>query len=305
MVDKLDNALLQVAMASLRRRDRALDADATSTADADFHPPGGRFGEVPHVLAVGGSLAVLWKPSGWIVSTGDDGLAATNQSLARRAVPALQHWVASQLGPRWSIARDMTASHGLAHRLDRETSGGLLWARSHGAHHTAQLQFAARRVRKDYICLCHGLLRQDAPLALQAPLLEVAAARGAAAQTLVSPRGRRARTEITAVGHAASPRKQDLSLVTVRLGTGRLHQIRVHLAHEGHSLAGDTVYGTRAINSAWCPRTFLHAEGLGIDIGEGPFSVAVPLPADLRRVMGQLVAVDRHTLALINKRLKV
>mmetsp|Transcript_71868 Transcript_71868/g.221996 ORF Transcript_71868/g.221996 Transcript_71868/m.221996 type:complete len:92 (-) Transcript_71868:38-313(-) len=75
-----------------------------------------------------------------------------------------------------------------------------------------------------------------------------------------------------------------MSLVKVRIHTGRLHQIRAHLAHCGHPLAGDGLYGAGA-GPTWCPRIFLHCCDLRLDIGDGPLAVRSPLPIDLRNAL--------------------
>merc|ERR1719277_175941 len=76
-----------------------------------------------------------------------------------------------------------------------------------------------------------------------------------------------------------------MSLVAVRLHTGRTHQIRAHLSVAGHPLLGDATYG--GTTPPWCPRIFLHARHLALDTGkEGEdIDVEVPLPADLRRAL--------------------
>mmetsp|Transcript_16993 Transcript_16993/g.46784 ORF Transcript_16993/g.46784 Transcript_16993/m.46784 type:complete len:335 (-) Transcript_16993:57-1061(-) len=300
---KLDDTLLHAAAASLRHCAGKWGCLAAGlSADAVAHSAPAALGserhKEPRVLAASPSMLVLWKPPGWIVSVADGGRTVSGQRVPGRA-RLLQKWVAAAFGSQWPIARDLAVSQGIVHRLDRDTSGALLWAGRYGAYYAARLEFAARRVRKEYVCLCHGHAPRAAPRMLLAPLREAPAvcSSSAASQSEASPRGRPARTELAAVRHLVGPEGCGLSLVAARLHTGRLHQIRVHLAHEGHPLVGDGVYGNASSSTSWCSRVFLHAAKLGVDIGEGPLLVAVPLPADLCSALSQTIAMDGHSHA--------
>lgn len=204
-----------------------------------------------------------------------------------------QRWICDELGSRVAIARDAEAQHGILHRLDIETSGPVLVATSYRGLWLGRLQISTRRVRKEYVCLCHGHLSTQLRM-LTAPLrLEgrQGPQEGAELQGL-----RQARTEILDVAHVESESGEQLSLVRVRLHTGRRHQIRAHLSFEGHPLAGDKLYGKSADN--WCPRLFLHSYRLGVDIGDGPLNLLIPLPRDLQRTLSQIrpsteTALDR------------
>ena len=180
------------------------------------------------------------------------------------------------------VARDIAggrdpARPGIVHRLDRDTSGLLVVARSERAHRRLQRMMRDRLVDRRYLTLVHGA----AP-----PALTIDRTVG---------RDRRVRTRM-AVGAADGReavthlrRLEDLgrfSLLEARLETGRTHQIRVHLESVGHPVVGDRVYGRRP-ETLGLERQFLHASRLAFphpETGE-PVEVESPLPGDLARAL--------------------
>ena len=274
------DALFEAAAASLQRQ--AERADGPGALPPLRAEPSGPTPEQPCILLAQPRLCVIWKPPGWTVSVADGGAGGQARG------PFVHEWLAEKLGGGFPIAAAAGSQHGLVHRLDRDTSGALLWASSHSGYLAARLRFAARRVDKRYVCLCEGWLAPG-PRLLEAPLR--ADRRASPPRSEVSPHGQPARTEILAVGHLLSAQGEAYSLVQVRLHSGRQHQIRVHLQHEGHPLVGDSLYGAGA--TPWCPRLFLHACRVGIDVGDGPIDLQVPMPEDLARAAAQLAPVDR------------
>jgi 23S rRNA pseudouridine1911/1915/1917 synthase len=177
---------------------------------------------------------------------------------------------------------------GIVHRLDKDTSGLMVVAKTEAAHQALSRDFAARRIQRAYAAFVWG-----APVP---PAGEIAGNIGRSPvnrkKMAVVREGRgkpaitRYRVERSFHGHAA--------LVECRLATGRTHQIRVHLAHLGHPLIGDPVYGTRAGRSAArggaiatrvaaFPRQALHARLLGFThpVEHRPLEFDSALPADL------------------------
>jgi len=230
-------------------------------------------------------LYALWKPAGWTVSVSHD---ATEDDYSEGGTettgPALQDWLGHELGEQCPIAYDYQSAHGLIHRLDQYTSGAILWATGYEGYCAGRLHLAARRVQKEYVCLCHGWFPQG-PKLIQKPLLKVTSPQ-CAPRSVISPAGQRACTEIKRVGHLLGPGRQRVSLIWVQLHTGHLHQIRVHLSNEGHPLVGDEVYGHRSPD--WCPRTFLHACRLKVEIGDSLLDAKMPPPAELQAVLDEL-----------------
>ena len=172
---------------------------------------------------------------------------------------------------------------GIVHRLDKDTSGLMMVAKTQRAHIHLSAQIKDRRVTKGYLALVSGLLTPDTGV-------------------IDSPIGRdphhRKRMAVVAGGRESRTRYRVLeqisgwSLVEVYLETGRTHQVRVHMAHMGHPLFGDRVYG-RADDSI--DRHFLHASHLGFEhpaSGE-PVEFRSELPSDLTGVVGRLKDRDR------------
>jgi 23S rRNA pseudouridine1911/1915/1917 synthase len=138
---------------------------------------------------------------------------------------------------------------GIVHRLDRLTSGVLLVAKNDVAHRTLAEQFAGREVEKTYVALVEGELKRDSGR-VERPI-----ARDPVHRTRMTARmdeGRAAWSEWRVVRRFAG-----FTLVEVRIGTGRTHQIRVHLASIGHPVAGDALYGAKGGGKG---RFFLHAQ---------------------------------------------
>jgi 23S rRNA pseudouridine1911/1915/1917 synthase len=162
---------------------------------------------------------------------------------------------------------------GIVHRLDRDTSGLLVVARSEQVHGLLQAALAKRLVEREYVALVQGRPPArsgtiDAPIGRD-PQVRTRMAIGGNAP-------REARTHFTL--ERALP---DFSLLRVRLETGRTHQIRVHMQAIGHPVAGDPEYG--APGALGLERQFLHAARLAFDhpIGGARIEVHSELPADL------------------------
>jgi 23S rRNA pseudouridine1911/1915/1917 synthase len=163
---------------------------------------------------------------------------------------------------------------GIVHRLDKDTSGVLLVARTDAAHRALAAQFAGRTVEKIYLALVHGNVRADSGR-ITKPI-----ARDPVRRTRMTARlesGREALTE-----YRVRKRFEKFTYLEVRIGTGRTHQIRVHLASIGHPVAGDRVYGARLYTTPG-HRLFLHAWRIGfVSPATGDrVTVEAPLPPGL------------------------
>jgi 23S rRNA pseudouridine1911/1915/1917 synthase len=167
---------------------------------------------------------------------------------------------------------------GIVHRLDKGTSGVLLVARNDAAHRNLAEQFAGRTVEKTYLALVQGDVRADSGRIIK-PIARDPVRRTRMTAKLTG-KGRTALTE-----YRVLERFPGFTSLEISLGTGRTHQIRVHMADLGHRVAGDRLYG-----AALAERMFLHAWRicfLSPATGER-VTVEAPLPAELEQWLARL-----------------
>ena len=179
-----------------------------------------------------------------------------------------EHTVADMLQPLTTFASD-TNRAGIVHRLDRETSGVLVGARTPAAAEFLQKQFAQRTTKKTYIAVVEG-----APKHTEA-LIDLPIGRSPAKPSTfrVDPKGKSAQTTYYVLDV-----QNGKSLVKLQPKTGRTHQLRVHMAHIGHPIVGDIVYGKSA------QRMFLHAYQLELTAPNGErMTFTAPIPEEFLR----------------------
>lgn len=169
---------------------------------------------------------------------------------------------------------------GVVHRLDRDTSGAIAFARTNAAYYALTEQLRRRTLRRFYLAVAEGSFDEDEGT-VEAPIGRDGRDRK---RMSVRPDGRPARTRYRVV-----ERFRRAALLEVSLETGRTHQIRVHLAHIGHPVVGDGVYGRGRIPFA---RQALHAHRLVFVSPSGGRRVEVvaPIPADMAALVGRLRA---------------
>ena len=239
-------------------------------------------------------LAVLDKPAGLVVHPGPG------------------HWddslVNVLVGRGTELSQGAEAGRpGIVHRLDRDTSGLLIVAKSDLAHRGLARAIERRQVERVYAAVAWGHFPQS-PVEIEAPI-----ARHAADRKRMSVRagGRHAVTYVAVVARFAL-----VDLVRVRLGTGRTHQIRVHLAHVGHPVVGDRDYafgGSRRVTPSarqaaerletLAPRQLLHAAALSFihPVTGARLALQSDWPPDLRPALADLAGdpnllVERNPL---------
>ena len=228
------------------------------------------------------SIAVINKPAGMSVHAGSGKGEAGNRGTM---VNALLH----RFNRLSEIGGELRP--GIVHRLDKETSGLVLVAKSDLAHRKLTEQFSRREVKKTYIALVHGWPRMTKGTIKAAISRDpVRRARMTTRQGSTRKPGREAIThwQVTRQLEGAYGK---FSLLEVKIETGRTHQIRVHLSSIGHPVVGDTLYGAPRPKSyggtapevASLERNFLHASAIQFQhpISNRPLSFQQPLPAEL------------------------
>jgi len=210
------------------------------------------------------TLVVVDKPSGMVVHPGD----GTGEDTL---VHALLHHCHGKLSSVGAPERP-----GIIHRLDKDTSGAIVVAKTDPVHHALVKQFADRQIGKEYLALVSGVPREKSgsvtlPIGRH-PTIRVKMA--------VVQNGKPAHTDWEIIENFGNP----ASLLRCRIHTGRTHQIRVHLSSLGNPVVGDETYGFKPARSKVPPppRVLLHAQKLSFTHpanGE-PMTVEAHVPAD-------------------------
>ncbi len=226
--------------------------------------------EDPHLLVVD-------KPAGLVVHP-----AAGNRD--GTLVNALLHHCGESLSGIGGVARP-----GIVHRIDKDTSGLLVVAKTDVAHEGLAKQFAAHSIDRKYLAIVSGVPK-TARGTVDAPLARSAANRKKIA-VVEGGRGKRAVTHWKRLEVL-----DDAALVECALETGRTHQVRVHMASIGHSLLGDPVYGRSKANRELLKtldfqRQALHAAGLGFThpVTKHRLSFSSGMPADMQELFNRLM----------------
>jgi 23S rRNA pseudouridine1911/1915/1917 synthase len=255
-----------------RRQKASFRADPGMTVDVAIPAPASR-----DVLAEAIPLQVVYE---------DDEILVIDKPAGMVVHPAPGHWTGTLVnalkGRGGGLAEGPGAERaGIVHRLDKETSGLLLVARTDRAHRTLGAALARREITRRYAALCWGHLGDDR-VTVDKP---VARDPNDRKRMAVVAGGRTARTDFHRLA-----RFDATDLLRAHLYTGRTHQIRVHLASIGHPVVGDDVYGgggARRLVSLPPKRHFLHAAWLAFrhPVTGARVELRAPLPEDLRAAL--------------------
>jgi 23S rRNA pseudouridine1911/1915/1917 synthase len=290
--DVLVNARTAKASYKLRTGDE-IEVELTPSAPSEFTPE-----NIPiEIIYEDDDIIVVNKPAGMVVHPAAGISSGTlANALAYRFLNAdcglrNNKDVIAIRNPKSEIRNPQFPRPGIVHRLDKDTSGLMVVAKSESAHENLADQFRAREVFKSYVALVHGRVSQESGR------IEEPIARDPSNRTRMSVvRGGRPALSIYRVRR----RFERFTLLDVEIKTGRTHQIRVHLQWLKHPVVGDAVYGggrdktvpdarLRARIAA-LNRQFLHAEQLGFRhprTGES-LRFSAPLPPELANLLDEL-----------------
>lgn len=236
-------------------------------------------------------ISIIYEDKTFIVINKPSGIVVNRASSVRGET--IQAWMEERLRTKnleliTNNVGDFYQRAGIVHRLDKDTSGLLIIAKTAEAFYHLQFQFKERKITKKYQALVHGRVLP--------PKGEIKASVGRLPWNRerfgILPGGRPAIT----LYNVLSPYKKDkqfFSLLEVGPKTGRTHQIRVHLKYIGHPIVTDKFYAGRKTykqDIKFCPRLFLHAFYLKLKHPETLEQIEFEskLPKDLKRVLGKL-----------------
>ena len=217
-------------------------------------------------------LVIINKPAGLVVHPAPGNMSGT-------LVNALLAHCGEQLTGIGGVERP-----GIVHRLDKDTTGAIVVAKTELAHHHLQAQMKAKTARREYLGVVYGAPHTDRGT-IDAPTGRHPSDRKR--QTIVPPlKGGR-----YAITHwQVEERLNNFTLMRFRLETGRTHQIRVHCAHVGHPIVGDPTYGSGRSVGVNLPGQALHAERLTLihPVSGEPVTAIAPLPPHFLKLLAVL-----------------
>jgi len=210
-------------------------------------------------------VEILFENEDLIVANKPEGLAAIPERQTQAESESLFGILCAERSERLYIV----------HRIDKDTSGLIVFARNAEAHRRLSMQFERRVVHKTYLALVHGVMSTEQGV-IDKPL-----GRFGSGRVGINPqRGRSSLTE-----YLVLRRFPAYTLVEAYPKTGRRHQIRVHLYSIGHPIVGDRLYGDPAFQRDY-PRMMLHAQKLTLRLpDEQPLTLEAPIPESFERVL--------------------
>lgn len=229
-------------------------------------------------------LDVVWE---------DEYIIVINKPPRMVVYPAAGHKRGTLLNALISKCRKLASAGaplrpGVVHRLDKDTSGLILFAKDNKAYLNLIKQFKERKVEKNYLALLYGNLKTDRG--------EISAAIGRSdsdrkKMSIKTKRGKEAVTLFEVV-----KRFKPATLAKIRIITGRTHQIRVHFSASGHPVLGDSTYGKKTFikieqKTIYFSRQMLHAYSLKFQhpVNRSPLEFTAPMPEDMKKAIEEIV----------------
>jgi len=228
------------------------------------------------------TFLVIEKPAGIVVNRADSVEGETIQDFMDKKFSIFNSQFSNK-GEEEFVKRS-----GVVHRLDKETSGLMVLAKTASAFQNLKNQFKERKTAKEYIALVHGKVvpnQGTINLPLKRNILNRHKFR-------VDVDGKMAKSAYIVDHLLTDTEGNDYTLVKVQIFTGRTHQIRVHFSHLGYPLVSDPLYLGKRLKQdlTWCPRVFLHARKLSFFHPESGnrLEFGSKLPEDLDKTLGKL-----------------
>eukprot|EP00439_Symbiodinium_sp_Y106_P083058 s55_g22.t2 len=254
-------------------RSLAVRAARWASPAAARQPPPPTPGEQPQVVLDLPQAACILKPPGWEVYD-------------ENADHQLSDFVRRRFGCR--IANDLRCRYGFLHRLDVPSSGLILVAKTHESYYDLHFQLAAGQISRSYLLLCHGFVSKGRRVLTASVSWR---RQGEARPSAAGGRGRPSFAALQGGAHGVA-QVRAVSRLSLRISTGRRHQLRSQLAHVGHPVVRDALYSSQwsfVADDDFCQRNCLHRSGLGFrDMRGRPRHAQAPLPDDFRQSLNQV-----------------
>lgn len=219
-------------------------------------------GEQPILISENERFFVIYKPASWL----------THQVANYQEEASLEDWMLQKR----LISGDLP-NNGRVHRLDRNTSGIIIYAKDSGTQEELKMLFQERKISKTYVTLVIGHF-EELEGSIVAPIIR----KKASFKRIVAPDAYAAEAKSAETHYKVIARSKEYDLLFVEPKTGRTHQIRVHMEHLGHPIVGDSLYGG---SKDLLNRQFLHALEVSFLFRGQNFHFFSPLPLDLQKIV--------------------
>lgn len=244
------------------------------------------------------TIPVIYEDKNFLALNKPAGIAVHRGAGIKEAT--LADWLVEHYPEVKSVGDDPEERPGIVHRLDKDTSGVMLAARNQETFESLKRLFKTRRIEKTYLALVVGAPKKSSGI-IDEPIGRMASRRTKRGIGKNILGARQAVTEYRVLerfGAAHRGRIGGYSLIEVRPKTGRMHQIRVHLASIGAPVVGDKTYGGARAEFPGVDRNFLHAFSLEFSYPEGRrWHFEAALPADLQNILRNLRRVAKTNTA--------
>jgi 23S rRNA pseudouridine1911/1915/1917 synthase len=238
--------------------------------------------ESPRVLYEGRGFLAVYKPSGVVVHPA----RIAQEKRKEIEVPLLTDWLLSRYPEISEVGDDPAYRPGIVHRLDKETSGVMLVARSQEYFEYAKKLFQSGQIHKKYLAIVSGIPKP--------PAGRIDAAIGIRSGTLKRSTRSQKMAKQAVTEYETKETFENSALVEARPLTGRTHQIRVHFASRHFPIAGDKLYGPKK-QPEWASRLFLHAYSIEFPAEEGKrMIVEAGLPSEFENTLSYLRTHLKH-----------
>lgn len=227
-------------------------------------------GEQPVLISENESFLVIYKPASWL----------THQVANYQEEASLEDWMLQKR----LISEDIP-NNGRVHRLDRNTSGLIIYAKNKVVQESLKILFQERKISKTYVALVTGHFT-ELKGSIVAPIIR----KKASFKRMVAPDAYAAEAKSAETQYRVIARSNEYDLIFAEPKTGRTHQIRVHMEHLGYPIVGDSLYGG---SKSLLNRQFLHALELSFNFRSQNFHFFASLPLDLQKV---IITLDAEPL---------